>query len=374
MKKITYTIIVLLIIIGGYFVFYKKQAESNAIKIGVASLLTGDYSVVGENIRDTATLFVDNINAKGGINGKKIELTIEDSKTDSKSGLDAVSKLINVDGDTYIIAGMTSNGTIAAAPLANQNKVPLLTPVTGGKNVDDAGEYIFRMANSDSLAGRDIARGMAKLGYKKVAVVSEVTDYTLSIRDAFVTEAANQGETLVLNEQFQPDTIDLRSIVSKAKSASPDAILILSQTGISGAQFIKQSKEQGINASFFSDFTLVTNGDAKKIVGTFDGVYFADPAYNADNSNLQNFFAEYTQKYGHAPAIPFHTASTYDSLELLVKAISAVGDNSQKVHDWLLVNVKNYQGFMGTYSLDANGNSDLGFTIKKVVGDKNIPI
>lgn len=301
-------------------------------------------------------------------------MVVEDSKVDSKSGLSAVSKLVNINGVKYIIAGMTSNGTIAGAPLANEKKVILFTPVTGGINVDNAGGYVFRMANSDSLAGRDIANGMMKLGYKNVAVVSEVTDYTLSIRDSFVTEIENLGGKIVLNEEFQPGAKDLRSIVIKAKGASLDAILVLSQTGISGAVFIKQAREQGIKSPFFSDFTMVTNNDAKKIVGSFDGVYFADPAYNADNSDLKTFFDLYDKKYGHMPQIPFHSASTYDSLQILVKAIKAVGDNSQKVHDYILATTKNYKGIMGTYSLDDEGNSDLGFIIKRIEGDKNIAI
>ena len=127
----------------------KNQGPKNTtpIKIGVASLMTGDFAVVGENIRDTAILAVDEINQKGGIDGRTVELVIEDSKCDSKTGLSAVSKLINVDKVKYIVGGMCSNGTIAAAPLANQDKVIIMTPVTGGQNVDDAGEYIFRTAN-----------------------------------------------------------------------------------------------------------------------------------------------------------------------------------------------------------------------------------
>jgi len=269
---------------------------------------------------------------------------------------------------------MTSNGTIASARIANEKKVILLTPVTGGQNIDDAGEYIFRTANSDSLAGRDIARGMIKLGYKKVAVVSEITDYTVSLRDSFLVEIKNLGGEVVQNEEFQPGTKDLRSIALKTKQSKPEAILILSQTGISGAEYIKQSKLIGVIAPFFSDFTLITNSEAKKIVGTFDGVYFADPAYDANNPDLVTFFAAYNQKYGHLPQIPFHSASTYDSLQMIVNAIGSVGDNNQKVHDWLLTNVKNYHGFMGTYSLDENGNSNLGFVIKQVRGEKNIPI
>ena len=374
MKKWIWAVLVVIIIIIIAISIGNSPKDTSTIRIGVASLLTGDYSLLGENIRDTAQLAVDQINKSGGIKGKLVTLFVEDSKVDGKSGLTAVSKLIDVDHVNYIIAGMSSNGTLASAPVANDKKVLLLVPVTGGSDVDNAGEYVFRIANSDNLGGRDIARGMQKLGYKNVAVLAEVTDYTINFKDSFKKEAASLGLNLVLDEQFQPRSTDFRTLILKTKKAGPEATLILSQTGLTGAYFIKQAKELGLKTALFSDFNLVTNTDAKKIAGSFDGVYFTDPAYDANNQNLKDFFSQFAERYGHAPAIPFHTAATYDSIQLLAKAIGEVGDSSVKVHDWLLTNVKNYTGFMGRYSLDNKGNSDLGFTLKQVLGDKFVEV
>lgn len=375
MKKTAWGVIIFLVLI--LFIWginrNQKTTSTEPIKIGVATLLSGDYALLGENIRDTATLAVDQINKSGGINGRQIVLDIQDSKLDSKSGLSAVEALIN-NGDKYVIAGMSSNGTLAAAPVANDKQVILMVPVTGGSDIDNAGEYVFRVANSDNLAGVDIADGMNKLGFKNVAVVTEVTDYDLNFRDSFKNEVSKIGLNLVLDEQFQPGTTDFRTLALKVKNAKPEATLVLSQTGLAGAYFIKQSKDLGVKTTIFSDFNLVTNTDAKKIAGTFDGIYFTDPAYDENNPKLKEFFGEYMSTYGHQPSIPFHTAATYDSIQMLVSAIKNVGDNSSKVHDWLLSNIKNYNGFMGTYSLDAKGNSDLGFIIKKVQGDSFVEV
>jgi branched-chain amino acid transport system substrate-binding protein len=375
MKKIIWGVVVLIVIGGlvtGFFLMNKNQSN---IKIGLATLLSGDYAILGENIRDTATLVIDEINSNGGVNGKMIELIVEDAKVDGKSGLSAVSKLINLDRVNYVIAGMSSNGTLAAAPIANENKVALLVPVTGGSDIDNAGEYVFRIANSDNLGGRDIARGMNNLGFKDVAVVTEVTDYTLNFRDSFNSEAKKIGLNILLDEQFQPNETDFRTTVLKIEQKKPTAVLILSQTGLTGAYFIKQIREKGLSEiTLFSDFNLVTNSDTKKLLGSFNGIYFTDPAYNDDNQELKEFFDRYNDKYGHMPAIPFHSAATYDSLQMLIKAIDSVGDDKEAVHDWLLSNVKNWEGFMGTYSLDEKGNSDIGFVLKLVVGDEYIKV
>ncbi len=368
MKNKIIWLLAVVLIVGGYFVLNERENAKNVepIKIGVASLLSGDFAVLGENIRDTALLAVEEINQNGGVGGRPVELVVEDSKVDGKSGLSAVSKLINVDRVKYIIGGMSNNGTIAAAPLANKDKVIIMTPVTGGKNVDDAGEYIFRTANSDLLAGVDLARAMSQMGYIKVGTVTEITEYTLDIKKSFKTEAQKLGMQIVIEEDFQPNTSDFRTVVAKMKESGVQAVLVASQTGIGGAHFLVQARQQGFNVPIFSDFTFISNVEAKKIVGDFEGVYFADPDYDVENPVLKSFFEKYEKRYGRSPAIPFHSAATYDAIQLIVKGINNVGDDSKKVHDWLIKNVKNYEGFMGTYSLDEKGNSDLGFVIKVI--------
>lgn len=373
--KILFGIIAVAVVIwGGYAVVNKKDmlAETGPIKIGVSTILSGDIAAMGENIVNTAQLAADEINAKGGINGRQIQLVVEDAKCDSKTGLSAVSKLVNVDKVKYIIGGMCSNGTIAAAPVANQNKIVLMTPVTGGRNVDEAGEYIFRTANSDLLAGRNIAEAMAKKGYKKVGVVAETTEYTIDIKKSFEEKANELGMTVAIAEEFQLGMTDFRMIATKVKNKNLDAILVASQTGISGGNLIKQMNAIGVKAPVFSDFLLVLNGDVKKILGSFEGINFADPSYNANNAGLKDFFAAYKVKYGKDPVVPFHSAATYDDIQLLATAIATVGDDSAKVHDWLTKNVKSYNGFMGTYSLDSRGNSDLGFTVKVIKNGQNV--
>lgn len=370
-KKAVWQVLAIIIVLMVCFAaFSGKQTEAGPIKIGVASLMTGDFAVVGENIEKTSKLAVKEINDAGGINGRQIELYVEDSGCTSKEGLSAAQKLINVDQVRYIVGGMCSNGTLAAAPIANPAKVLIMTPVTGGSNVDNAGEYVFRNANSDVLAGRDIANAMIKMGYKNAAVAAEVTEYTLDIKKSFEDTFKAQGGTIVASEEFQPNTKDYRTMISKIKDAKPQALLVLSQLGTNAAQFIKQSREQGFNPPLFTDFTFATNDAAKKIVGTFDGIYFADPAYDAEWVDTKDFFNTYKEAYGVSPAVPFHAAATYDSIHMYADAIRAVGDNPEKVKDWLLKNIKDRKGLMGTFSFDENGNSDLGFSIKVIKNGK----
>ncbi|HLD09371.1 MAG TPA: ABC transporter substrate-binding protein [Methylophilaceae bacterium] len=363
------------VIVGGLIWWGNQQrAEDAVIKIGIATILSGDLAALGENVVNTAQLAVDDINNAGGIDGKRVRLVVENAQCDSQHGLSAAQKLVNVDGIRLIIGATCSNGTLAAAPFLNEQKVVYLTPVTGGSNVDNAGEYVFRTANADVLAGRDIAEAMLEEGYRKVAAVAEVTEYTADIQQSFIERVKDRGGTAVINETFQPGEADFRTTIAKVRQAQPDAILIASQTGISAAHFVKQLRELGIDIPLFSDFTFIANADAQEIVGSFEGIYFADPAYDADKQALQQFFARYEEEYGKSPFIPFHSAATYDAVQMLAAAVAGVGEDGEAVHDWLLTNVKDWEGFMGTYSLDERGNSDIGFDIKRVVNGAPVPL
>lgn len=217
-----------------------------------------------------------------------------------------------------------------------------------------------------------MANAAIELGFNRIASIAEVTEYTLDIQGEFERVVTNGGGEIVFSENFTPGTVDFRTLIAKVKGVNPDAILILSQTGLSGAHFVKQSRETGLYGPFFSDFTFVSNQNAKDIVGSFDGIYFADPDYDRNASQVKEFFAKYEEKYGEPSVIPFHAAATYDSVKILAEAIESEGTDSSKVRDWILNNVHNRQGLMGEYSLDENGNSDLGFSIKFVSGDQII--
>lgn len=376
MKTYIAWILLAVAVVGVAYLGYSKPkpAAGEPIKIGISTILSGDFAAAGENMVNAARLAVEEVNAEGGIDGRPLELVVQDAGWDSRTGLSAAQKLVNTDDVRYIIGGTSSNGTLAAAPLVNERKVVYITPVTGGANVDAAGEYVFRLANADVLAGRDIAQSMTKLGHTRVAVVNEVTEYTLDIRKTFEETITASGGTVVLSEEFQPHTTDFRTVVAKVDAAEPDAVLVLSQTGLGGAHFVKQARDAGMTPPFFSDFTFLSNQSAKEVVGSFDGIYFADPAYDAGSPETQAFIARYTDRYGKPPLIAFHALATRDSVMLIAEALRETGDDSEKVHDWLLANVQDYKGLMGTLSLDAEGNSNLGFVVKVMRADVPEPV
>ncbi|MFA6269497.1 MAG: ABC transporter substrate-binding protein, partial [archaeon] len=160
--------------INGNFTAGAKET----IKIGYLGPLTGDMASIGEGQLKAVLLAVDEINSKGGINGAKIELIAEDGTCDGKAAITAMTKLVEVDNVKYVVGGQCSSETIAAAPLAEKNKVLLLSPLSSNPNITTMGDYIFRNYPSDSYQGKIAAEYVANtMHLKKAAILSCLSDY-----------------------------------------------------------------------------------------------------------------------------------------------------------------------------------------------------
>ena len=169
MKKIMFllaTVTLFLIGCGGK----KDAASSDVIKIGVIAPLTGDLAQYGTPAKDGFQLKVDEINAAGGINGKKIELVIEDNKGDVNESVSIFKKLKGQDKVDMIVGPIISSTSNAVAPLAQQGKVVMITPTGTNIDITKGRDFVFRTTFTDPYQGTAAAKNAAKNGIKKVAI------------------------------------------------------------------------------------------------------------------------------------------------------------------------------------------------------------
>ena len=340
--------------------------SSLKIKIGILTMTTGNLAFLGENIVDSAKLAAEKLGRTNDV-----EFVVEDVGNFSTQGTKAVAaarKLIDVDHVQYIIDGMSSNGTLASAPVINNAKVVMITPLTGGKNIDEAGEYVFRNGPSDILGATIPARDFTeKFGFKNVALMTDDAEYTLDIRNNF--KAAFTG-SVVSDQLIKPDGVDYRTELVKAISSKPDVLFINTATGVSARYVIKQAKELGLIVPIVTNF-LAYGPDLISLAGkSAEGVYVYDPEYNASSPDVAGLISDYQIKFGHLPPIAFHTTGTYDAIRMGLQAIDAVGYNGPKIHDYLLANIQNWKGMNGVVSFDSQGNSGTGFVLKQIKDGK----
>ncbi len=353
----------LILLLASSLVICKPAAADRAIKVGVVSVLSGDMAVLGQNVVDTVETY------KRTYLRHKLDFVYEDAKLSSSDGLRAYQKIVNFEHADLIIGGCSSNGTMAAKALIQSSRTPTITIVTGGKNIDRAGPFVFRVGNSDTLNGVQLAQHFAEKSTRRVALLTEETEYTQAIADAFQEEFRKRGGELVFAETFIPGTADFRSHIARIKKVSPAAIFMPTQTGTSLGLFVKQWHEQKPPAlEIHTTFVAAPNPDAHAIAGeAMYGIYYMAPEYDRENSRLKEFVRRYRADHGHEPPIMFHTAGTIDALDLLQNFLDQNRTYDREAFAaYLLHQVKNYHGMMGTYSFDADGNADLGFTLAQI--------
>ena len=355
--KISSFIIAFLIVTSSVIAQESTQAS---ITVGVATVLSGDLTVLGTNIRNTVNTY------KKHHLRHPVIFEFQDAKKSSLDGLKAYQYLINVKNVDMLIGGTTSNGTIAGKQIINQSKTVLITPLTGGSNIDEAGPYIFRIGNSDKLNGYQQAEYFIQHNLKRVALITEETEYTQDIAKHFRNKFKELGGELIYDDNFLPDNSDFKTQVTLVKSKKPEAIFISTQTGLVFGIFLKQLKELGggQNIEIHTNFLAASNPDAFKAAGeAIYGVHYMAPAYDhSPTSPYQKFLAEYREDNKVEPAIPFHTAGTVDALNMLQDYLDKNKVFSREgFQQYLLNNIKNYKGLMGTFSFDSEGNADIGF-------------
>ena len=353
------TLILPCVVLVHFSIACAQTWQEQEIKIGVASVLSGDLAVLGKNIANTVRTYQRHYLRHN------ISFVFEDAKKSSLDGLRAYQSLIGIQKVDVLIGGTTSNGTLAAKELINASRTPLLTPLTGGANIDDAGPFIFRIGNSDILNGFEQAEYFITHGFEQAALYTEETEYTQDIAKFFRQRFQELGGRLVYDRTFLPDTADFRAEIAKLKAIRPAALFVCTQTGLAFGLFAKQMRQLGLprGIEIHTNFVAASNPDAFAAGGSaVNGVHFLAPVYDKTNERLKEFFLLYESEHGAPPMIPFHTAGTVDALDMLQNYLDQAPFYDRiGFQQYLSSKIVNYEGLMGTYSLDSRGNSNLGF-------------
>lgn len=300
----------------------------------------------------------------------RIEFVYEDAKIGSMDGLRAYQSLINIHNVDMLIGGTCSNGTIAGKALVNSSRIVLITPLTGGSNIDEAGPYVFRIGNSDIKNGYQQAEYFINKGQKRVALYTEETEYTQDIAKFFKKRFAELGGELVSDRNFLPNQTDFKTEIVRLLSKKPQALFMSTQSGLAFGIFIKQFKQlhSANDIEIHTNFLAADNPDALTAAGdSINGVYYMAPVYDKQNPALVKFFSDYKNDHGVGPLIAFHTAGTVDALNMLQEYLDKNKTfDREGFQKYLLNNIKNYCGLMGCYSFDREGNADIGFALSVI--------
>jgi branched-chain amino acid transport system substrate-binding protein len=191
MKKQAWMGIVALIVVAAVVVVYlvtreRQPDQPDTVTIGAILPLTGSAAPYGKNARRGIELALEEINANGGVNGKKVKVLYEDSKTEPKEAVSALRKLHSSSGVKFIIGDINSTGVLAMAPIAVRERILLLSPGASNPKISDAGDYIFRNWHSDALEGQvDADHAYSTLGWREAAVLYVNAAYGAGLAETF---------------------------------------------------------------------------------------------------------------------------------------------------------------------------------------------
>ena len=330
-------------------------AEQPPFRIGVMESLTGPGETYGNVAVQAKQMAVDEINAAGGVNGRMLELIIEDSKCSAQDAITAYNKLTDVDGVKIILGTSCSGAMLGAAPLAEADGVILFSGLATNPDIANAGDYIFRTSISDALLGVDVGNTMWADGVRNLATISETTDYAEGVRRTSVAQFEERGGTVVAEERYGSDTTDFRTQLTKLIGESPDALLVAAQSEFTGGTIIKQVRELGFEGQIYADIVPV-GATALEIAGDAAvGVKAILPDIAPDNTRGQEVLAKFRARYDYV-TLAWFIGSVYDDVYITAECLKQTEDDQDAdgMRDCLYAIT--WTGAIGeNYSFDENG-------------------
>ena len=308
---------------------------ADPIKVGYLAALTGDYAAYGITEVNMAKMVVGDVNAKGGVLGRPLELVIYDTKTRNEDAVNAVRRMIESDKVVAIIGANSSGINIATAPIVDKGKTPQISTV--GTNplvtVDNKGKvrpYSFRICFTDPYQGALAAElAMTTLKKDKAAVLYNVgSDYAQGLREFFTKNYTALKGKIVADEGYRETDVDFRAQLTKVKSSGAN-VLFLPGMGKDMALIIKQAKELGlkdiiiIGGDGYGEFMWEIAGKAMEGSYWINHVAPEDPA-------MQPFFAQYKERWNDECKEFVNGVLGYDSVYWVADAIARAGSDDPK--------------------------------------------
>ena len=342
--------------------FATTMVTAKTIKIGVAGPITGANAAFGEQLVKGAEQAVVAINAKGGINGKKIELVLGDDACEPKQAVAVANKFVDSDNVVAVIGHFCSSNTIPATEIYNDAGIIAITPASTNPKVTERGlDLVFRTCGRDDQQG-GVAGDLLvnKLKAKRIAVIHDKDTYGQGLADETRAKMAKLGVKDVLYEGLTRGEKDFNALVTKIKSMNVDAVYfggLHTEAGV----LVRQMREQGLDVPFVSgdgivskDFYSTSGGNTQNVYMTF----LPDPREFASGKSVVEKF----EKSGYSPE--GFTLFSYAAMEVLAEALGKNKMNSEKAAAYIKTN--KFKTVLGGLSFDSKGDPQgSGFVVYK---------
>lgn len=330
-----------------------STAASRKVDVGSILGLTGDGAAYGQKMQRGFEFAVEEINAAGGVNGKLINLVVEDSQFDPAKAVTAFRKLNAAQG-IRIIVGVTGSKNAIPVCQASKGEDVVIVDALGSAPMltTHGGPNYFRIMASDALAGRYNVTWAIEGGMRMPAVVYMEDDWGASYRDALVQYLGKQGFSNVPTHSVTSGMRDFRVQVEKLKGQHPDTIFLLLYAK-EGSAFMQQLREAGIQAAVYGSDNISSQEFVSAGAEVVEGVRVALPA-PVGGQRYQEFVRKCQAKFGEAPDV--NIIKSYDAMKLVAYAIGKVGEEPSKIKEYLRSLDFEFLGVSGPIRFDEHGD------------------
>ncbi len=332
-------------------------ASDDVIWLGEVGSLTGSEAAFGISTQRGIELALNEVNAAGGVKGKKVMVRVYDNQSKPEEAASAVTRLITQDKVKLILGEVASSNSLAMAPKAQQAKVPMITPSSTNPSVTEVGDYIFRVCFIDPFQGFVMAKfARENLKFGRVAILEDMKSaYSKGLTEVFDRKFTELGGKIVAKEAYSKGDTDFRAQLTALKRAKPEAIYIpgyYSDVGI----IARQARELSLKVTLLgsdgwdSDKLFELGGSA------IEGAYVSNH-YSAEDPSprVQNFIKAYKTAYGSVP--DSLAALGYDAAKVAIDAMKRAPDLSGPALRDALAQTKDFPGVAGTISIDEKRNA-----------------
>ncbi len=342
-------IVVAFFMMLGWFV--SDGLTADPIKIGAIYPLTGSVAYNGQSKQHGAKIAEEEINAKGGIMGRPVQLVIEDGQCKPADSVNAGEKLIVKDKVTVVAGAFCSGATAAVIPVVERHKVPFVSGVSSNPALTaERKEFFFRACPHEGMYAPSMSKHMVeKMGAKNLAFIAVNDDWGRGTAKTFTSEVQKVGGKVVTTEYFEPGETNFAPLLTKIKGLNADGVFFVAITQ-DGAMLMRQYKEMGLKTKVFGVGSLATDTFAKLAGPASEGIYVMAPYVpSAPGKKNEEFINKYRARAKEDP--DKYSLAGYDVVYIIAQAIER-GKSTEPAKIREALEKTNYEGIVSRYDFD----------------------
>lgn len=331
-----------------------KSADEQPVKVGTILGVTGQNADYGKKMMSGFTLAVEEANAAGGVNGRSIELKVEDSQFDPNKAVSGYRKLYSADGIGIIVGVTGSKNALPVCEAARDDDVIIIDALgSAPKLTTHGGPNYWRVMASDALAGRYNVRWAADDGLKRPAIVYVEDDWGTSYRDAVTAELGSRGFDEIVSLSIESGKRSFRAQADRIVAKDADAVFLLVYAK-EGAPLMQQLREAGFAGHIYGSDNISAAEFVAAGPEVVEGVRVAMPA-PAANARYDRFQSAFEARFGGRTP-DANSSKSYDAMTLVIAAMREVGTEPAALRNLLSSPDFSFPGVTGTIQFDENGD------------------